>query len=134
MRSRRPRNCSITAARREGGAVEGADGGAGDEVGHDVVQDVVFGQRLEHADLHRAEARAAAEHVADRSGEFGDRGNSQPTRLKYQRSTTTVRASMAIARGKPKIQPSSGMWRTICARSLANPSHAGGSRRSSIRR
>jgi hypothetical protein len=33
------------------------------------------------------------------SGEFGDAGHSQPTRLKYQRSTTTVRAMMAIASG-----------------------------------
>jgi hypothetical protein len=60
---------------------------------------VVLRQRLEHADLDRAEARPAAEHVADRSGEFGDRGHSQPTRVKYQRSTTTVRAMMAIAIG-----------------------------------
>ena len=42
---------------------------------------------------------AAAEHVADRSGKIGDRGHSQPTRLKYQRSTTTVRTMMAIAIG-----------------------------------
>jgi len=46
-----------------------------------------------------AEARAAAEHIADRWGKFGDRGHSQPTRLKYQRSTTTVMAMMAIASG-----------------------------------
>jgi hypothetical protein len=42
---------------------------------------------------------ATAEHAADRSREFGDRGHSQPTRLKYHRSTTTVMAMMAIASG-----------------------------------
>jgi hypothetical protein len=42
---------------------------------------------------------AAAEHAADRSRGFGDRGHSQPTRLKYQWSTTTVMAMMAIASG-----------------------------------
>ena len=33
------------------------------------------------------------------AAEDGDSGHSQPTRLKYQRSTTTVRAMMAIASG-----------------------------------
>ena len=33
------------------------------------------------------------------AAEDGDSGHSQPTRLKYQRSTTTVTAMMAIASG-----------------------------------
>jgi hypothetical protein len=49
--------------------VEAADGGASDEIG----RDVVFGERLEHADLHGAEAGAATENEPEGPGEFGER-------------------------------------------------------------
>ena len=66
--------------------------------------------RTGHApDLGKRRRHAPDPAGRPRSAGYGGAGHSQPTRLKYQRSTTTVTAMMAIASGYPNTQPSSGM-------------------------